>query len=88
MGSLRFILFRLIDFYELLILAECILSWVPVGTGVVQDIREVLQRITDPFVGIFRRMIPSVGGGGVSIDFSPMVAIVVLDLLKRVVIYL
>ncbi|MDO4404484.1 MAG: YggT family protein [Atopobiaceae bacterium] len=84
MQNLGFILYRLIDFYELLILAVCILSWFPVG-GVIADVYAVLRKITDPFVDIFRRLIPSVGGGGVSIDFSPMIAIVVLDLIKRVV---
>lgn len=85
MTSLGFILYRLIDFYELLIVAECILSWFPVG-GVISDLYEVLQRLTAPFVDIFRRLIPSVGGGGVRVDFSPMIAIIVLDLVKRFVI--
>ena len=85
MSQLGYILYRLIDFYELLILAECILSWFPVG-GVVSDIYEVLQRLTEPVVGVFRRLIPSVGGGGVRVDFSPMIAILVLDLVKRFVI--
>ncbi len=87
MTQLGYILYRLIDFYELLILAECILSWFPVG-GLVADIYEVLQRITEPVVGIFRRLIPSVGGGGVRVDFSPMIAILVLDLVKRIVIHI
>ena len=82
MLTLRYILFRLIDFYELLILAECILSWIPVG-GIVGDIYEALRTLTDPFVDIFRRLIPSVGGGGVRVDFSPMIAILVLDMAKR-----
>ena len=87
MTQLGYILYRLIDFYELLILAECILSWFAVG-GLVGDIYEVLQRITEPVVGIFRRLIPSVGGGGVRVDFSPMIAILVLDLVKRIVIHI
>ena len=82
---LMFVLYRLIDFYELLILAECILSWFPVG-GIVGDIYQALQRIVDPFVDIFRRLIPSVGGSGMRLDFSPMIAIIALDLLKRLII--
>jgi uncharacterized protein YggT (Ycf19 family) len=80
-----FVLYRLIDFYELLILAECILSWFPVG-GIVGDIYQALQRIVDPFVDIFRRLIPSVGGSGMRLDFSPMIAIIALDLVKRLII--
>lgn len=82
---LVFVLYRLIDFYELLILAECILSWFPVG-GIVGDVYQALQRIVDPFVDIFRRLIPSVGGSGMRLDFSPMIAIIALDLLKRLII--
>ena len=85
MLTLRFILYRLIDFYELLIVVECIMSWIPMSGGTLRDIYGAIQQLTEPFVGIFRRMIPSVGGGGVSIDFSPMVAIIALDLLKRIV---
>lgn len=84
--TLRFVLYRLVDFYELLILAECILSWVALAGGdMVRDIYEAISRITEPFVGIFRKLIPSIGGGGMGIDFSPMIAIIVLDLLKRLV---
>ena len=86
MLAFRSILFRLIDFYELLILAECILSWVALAGGdMVRDIYEAISRITEPFVGIFRKFIPSIGGGGMGIDFSPMIAIIVLDLLKRLI---
>lgn len=80
-----YVLYRLIDFYQILILAECILSWLPVG-GIVRDIYEALRSITDPFVDIFRRLIPGVGAGGFAVDFSPMIAILVLDLVKRFVI--
>lgn len=84
--TLRFVLYRLVDFYELLILAECILSWVALAGGdMVRDIYEAISRITEPFVGIFRKLIPSIGGGGMGIDFSPMIAIIVLDLLKRLI---
>ena len=84
--TLRFVLYRLVDFYELLILAECILSWVALAGGdMVRDIYEAISRITEPFVGIFLKLIPSIGGGGMGIDFSPMIAIIVLDLLKRLI---
>ena len=89
MIQLGYILYRLIDFYELLILAECILSWFAMGVGgIVFDIYEAIRKITEPFVGIFRRLIPSMGAGGIGIDFSPMIAIIVLDLIKRLVLRL
>lgn len=88
MLTLRYVLFRLVDFYELLILAECILSWVPMREGALRDIYEAICQLTEPFVGIFRRLVPGVGGGGVRVDFSPMIAIIALDVIKRVILSL
>ncbi len=81
-----FVLYRLIHFYEMLIFIECILSWIPMS-GVVYDIRSAIRRLTDPFVDIFRRLIPS-AAGGMGVDFTPMIAVFVLDIVKRFVIYL
>jgi YggT family protein len=41
-----------------------------------------LRDICEPFLRIFRRVMPSVGG----IDFSPIVAIIVLELFNSIVI--
>lgn len=88
MQTFRLVFGRLIDFYELLILAKCILSWIPIRDGILRDVHVAVDRLTEPCVGVFRRLVPGVGGGGVRIDFSPMVAIIVLDLIKRVVLAL
>lgn len=82
--GLGYVLYRLIDFYELLILVMCIMSWFPMGEGILHDLYEALRSIIDPFLDIFRRLIPAMGG--MAIDFSPIIAIVVLDLVKRLVI--
>lgn len=87
MRMIGYVIYRLLRFYELLIVIECILSWFPVD-GIVGDIFEAIRSITEPYVGIFRRLIPSVGGGGMRIDFSPMIAIIVLDIIGRVVLSL
>ena len=41
-----------------------------------------LRDICEPFLRIFRRLMPNVGG----IDFSPIVAIVVLELVNSIVV--
>ncbi len=64
----------LISFYSLTIFAYVILSWFR-PTGVVYDVYRVLGQICEPYIGIFRRIVPLVGGG---IDFSPWIAILVL----------
>ena len=69
----REVVLGLLDFYQLLIFAYIILSWFR-PTGVLFDVYRTLGTLTEPWLGIFRRLIPPVG----TIDFSPMVAILVL----------
>lgn len=67
---------RLLNFYSLIIFIYVILSWFPVGRGgVITDIYRVLASVCEPYIGIFRRIVPTGGGG---IDFSPLVALLVL----------
>jgi uncharacterized protein YggT (Ycf19 family) len=77
---LRILLFRLLDVYEILIVIEVVLSWLLVtGSPFIRDAYEALARLVEPYVGLFRRILPPFGG----IDFSPVVAVVVLRLLQR-----
>ena len=74
---------RLFDFYQVLIIIWCILSWLPMPReGVLSDIVGALDSIVSPYINLFRRFIPPLGG----IDFSPIVAIIVLQLIERFVI--
>ena len=76
-------LIRLIDFYKLVIIVWCILSWFPMRTeGVIADIARAIDTLVSPYMNLFRRFIPPFGG----LDFSPILAIVVLDLLQRLII--
>ena len=79
MYALFRVLGALVDFYQVLILIYCILTWVPASQGLVEDIRRVLSAIVEPYIGIFRRFIPPIGG----FDLSPIVAIVALNLIMR-----
>lgn len=78
-------LWRVIDAYQLLIIASAVMSWFPKTPGSVPDqIERGVRGVTDPFVNLFRRLIPPLGAAGMAVDFSPVVAIVVLGLLKRI----
>ena len=71
---------RLFDFYQILIVIWCILSWIPMlRDGVLSDIVGAIDSIVSPYINLFRRFIPPFGG----IDYSPIVAIVVLQLIER-----
>lgn len=85
MNSILYLLVRLVDFYSLLVFVYCLMSWIPMSAGGwVADIRGVLASVCEPYLGLFRGLIPPMGG----IDFSPMVAILALQLGERLVIQL
>ena len=80
MAQFAYLLGRLIYFYEMLIVLWSVMSWFRAAPGtLVDDCYQVLGRICDPCVGLFRRFVPPVAG----MDFSPLVAIVVLSFVKR-----
>lgn len=73
----------LFNFYSFLILAYCLLSWFPIRSGgLLEDIGMVLQSIVGPYLNLFRRFLPPMGG----IDWSPVLAIVVLNMLENLLI--
>ena len=82
-----YVLVRLLEAYQILIVISAILSWFPMREGtILGDIRSVLYRLTEPYIGIFRRFLGPVSLGGMYIDFSPLIALVVLTLLERVIV--
>lgn len=80
MFSLLTFVMRLFDFYSLLIFAWCLLSWLPLPReGILADIVGAVDLLVSPYINLFRRFIPPFGG----LDFSPILAIVVLQLIER-----
>ena len=69
------IVVQVLRFYEILIVVYVLMSWFPMR-GILYDIYRVLGSLVEPYVGIFRRVIPPIGG----FDFSPWAAIIVLQL--------
>lgn len=75
----------LFNFYSFLVLAYCLLNWFPIRSGgLMEDIGAVLQSIVGPYLNLFRRFLPPMGG----IDWSPVLAILVLNLLENLIIRL
>lgn len=75
----------LLNFYEMLIVVWCILSWFPVREGtLVGDVAVVVNRLVAPYMNLFRRFVPPLGG----IDFSPIIAIFALSIIENVVLRL
>lgn len=70
---------------NLAIFARIMLSWLPIA-GIHIDpynpIVQLLHQITDPILEPFRQIIPPIG----MIDISPIVAIIVLQVIQQVII--
>ena len=81
--QLAYLIYALADVYTMIIFVYVLMSWIPVSTGVVADIYRVLGRVCDPFLDVFRRFIPPIGG---MVDISPIVALLVLQLGVRLII--
>jgi len=74
--------------YFVLIFIRVLLSWVPrvpYNRTLAAAIRFV-EEVTDPYLNLFRRLIPPLGGGGFALDLSPILAIVVLFLVEGLVV--
>ena len=72
----------LIDFYVILIVIYVLMSWFPHEKGIMKDIYDVMGSVCEPYLGLFRKIIPPVG----NIDFSPVVAVLVLELIARLIV--
>lgn len=80
---IRSILLGACDLYVAVILIYILMSWLPNHqTGIVGDVYRALGAICDPFLNVFRRIIPPIGG---MLDISPIFAIIVVQLLGRLI---
>ena len=87
---LKFIFYYALFFFWLLLLARIVAEmvrsfarqWVPVGPSAVA--LEVIFTVTDPPVKLLRRVIPVVRIGGVGLDLSIMVLLLVVFILMSI----
>ena len=72
--------------YSFLILAKIIMSWITVpDTPPLDVVVRFINDVTEPYLGVFRRLLPMVGVGGAGIDFSPIIALFALNLIGQLV---
>jgi len=74
--------------YMILIFARILLSWIPriPYNPVLSAVVNFINQVTDPYLRIFRRVIPPLGGGGFALDLSPIIAIFVLIIVRSIVV--
>jgi YggT family protein len=75
--------------YLLCVFAYILTSWIPLPYNVwLNRIQRFLYDVVDPYLRLFRRFIPQLSVGGLGLDLSPIIAIIVLYAVLRVVIRL
>jgi len=76
--------------YIILILLNILISWVPrmPYNPWLRAVLDFVTEMTNPYLNLFRRVIPPLGGGGFALDLSPMIGIIVLLILRGVVVAL
>ena len=69
-------------FYYILIIIRIFLSWIP-SIDWYQQPYAWIRSVTDPFLNIFRGVIPPIGG---MLDISPVISIILLQILQGIVV--
>jgi YggT family protein len=74
--------------FIILIFIRVLLSWVPrmPYNRVLRATVDFIHQVTDPYLNLFRRILPPVGGGAIALDLSPIVAIFVLLIAQKIVV--
>ena len=73
---MTYLLYKLIDLYTLILIVRILASWFQPDPN--NPVMHFLYRLTEPLLEQIRRFLPS----GMMLDFSPMVAILLLSLVK------
>lgn len=73
-----------INILELLIIINAVLSWIPEARYRFREVTRVIERITEPMMRPFRRLVPPSKTG--NLDISPILAIVALEIIRRILI--
>ena len=76
------ILCPVLQLYLVALFGRIILSWFPISPdSAIASIYGFLYTITEPVLAPVRRVIPPIGGGGMAFDLSPIIVLIVLQVL-------
>jgi uncharacterized protein YggT (Ycf19 family) len=78
--------------FIILVIASVAISWftsfrgsLPYNTTL-RAVTGFIDETTSPYLNFFRRFLPQVGAGGMAIDLSPMVGLILLFVLRAIVV--
>lgn len=78
--------------YIILIFARIVISWVitfrgslPYNTAL-RAVTGFIEQTVDPYLNLFRRFVPPIGGSRMALDLSPIIAVIVLLIVQAIVV--
>ena len=85
MSTPIFIVYLLVLIYSWLIVARALLSWFSVRPGSpFYPFKRALHAVTEPYLGLFRRLLPTARIGSVGLDLSALVGLIVLFIVIQI----
>lgn len=74
--------------YLILIIVRVLLTWIPrlPYNRTLRAVVGFIEEVTDPYLNVFRRFLPPVGGGAFALDLSPIIGIILLIIVRQVVV--
>lgn len=74
--------------YIVLIFINVLISWVPrmPYNRWLRAFLDFVTGTTNPYLNLFRRVLPPIGGGGFALDLSPIIGVIVLFVLQGLVV--
>ena len=80
------IIIALANAYTTVIFVYVIMSWLPnTETGIVGQVYRALGMLCDPYLNLFKRLIPPIGG---MVDVTPIIALLALQFLVRIIVWI
>lgn len=78
---------ELISLYIWVLIIAALVSWFPVQnpSGGLATTRRILAAITEPVLRPIRQLMPRARVGGVGIDFSVLIAVILLEFINRII---
>lgn len=85
MLNIKSLIASLADVYSMILFVYVLMSWIPHDRGIVGDIYRVLGKVCDPYLNIFKKLIPPLGG---MVDITPIIGLFVLQFGVRLILNL
>lgn len=86
MSSIANLVYLAFSIYAWMIIIQVALSWFRPRPGtVLHRVYRLFSDATEPYIDLFRRLLPAARIGGAAIDFSPVLALIALYVVMQIV---